>query len=116
AGRHGKGFAVVAEEVRNLAARSAKAARETATMIESSSRKVEAGTEVANSTSEALKQIVECGAQVAELIGSISSSSKEQENGIAEINRGLLLVDEVTQKITANSEETASSASELLSQ
>lgn len=116
AGRHGKGFAVVAEEVRNLAARSAKAARETATMIESSSRKVEAGTEVANSTSEALKQIVECGAQVAELIGSISNSSKEQENGISEINRGLLLVDEVTQKITANSEETASSASELLSQ
>ncbi|MHC4874839.1 MAG: methyl-accepting chemotaxis protein, partial [Planctomycetota bacterium] len=78
AGRHGKGFAVVAEEVRNLAARSAKAASETADLIESSGSKVQNGTQIAEQTSTALTEIVEGITKAADLVGEIAAASNEQ--------------------------------------
>ena len=82
AGQHGKGFAVVAEEVRNLAARSANAAKETTEMIEGSIKKVEGGTIIANQTADALKNIIEYIDKVSSLVDSIAVSSREQTNAI----------------------------------
>ena len=116
AGRQGKGFAVVAEEVRNLAARSAKAARETADLIETSIRKTGIGAGIANKTAESLSGIVTMINKVNSLIEGISSASSDQAQGIAQINQALLQVDKVTQHNTANSEESASAAEELSGQ
>ncbi len=116
AGKHGKGFAVVAEEVRNLAARSAKAAKETAEMIESSVKKVEDGTEIANGTAEALHEIVESVAKVTDLVGEIAAASNEQAQGVSQITQGLGQIDQVTQQNTSHAEESASASEELASQ
>lgn len=116
AGRHGKGFAVVAEEVRNLAARSAKAARETAELIESSNSKVANGTTIANQTSAALGDIVQGIAKAADLVSEIAAASNEQAQGVAQVSLGLEQIDSVTQQNTANAEETAAAAEELSSQ
>ncbi|MFZ5774743.1 MAG: methyl-accepting chemotaxis protein [Thermodesulfobacteriota bacterium] len=116
AGRHGKGFAVVAEEVRNLAARSAKAAGETAELIEGSVQKTERGTEIASRTAEALKEIVNSVTKVTDLVGEIAAASNEQAQGISQVNEGLGQIDQVTQQNTANAEESAAAAEELSSQ
>jgi methyl-accepting chemotaxis protein len=116
AGVHGKGFTVVAEEVRNLAQRSAAAAKETAEMIEGSIKKTEIGAKIAEDTSRALEEIVAGSTKVTDLIGEIASASKEQAEGIGQINQGLSQVDQVTQQVTANSEESASASEELSSQ
>ncbi len=116
AGKHGKGFAVVAEEVRNLAARSAKAAKETADMIENSVKKVDDGTDIADKTAEALNEIVGAAAKVSDLVAEIAAASNEQAQGLAQITAGLVQVDQVTQQNTAHAEESASAAEELSSQ
>ena len=116
AGVHGKGFAVVAEEVRNLAARSANAAKETTELIEGSIKNVNAGTEVANNTSESLKEIVDGISKVTDLVGEIAASSNEQAQGINQVNQGLVQLDQVTQQNTANSEESAAASLELSEQ
>ena len=116
AGRHGKGFAVVAEEVRGLAARSAKAARETAILIDGSRSKVLRGTEVLTATSASLEDIVTAVAEAATLVGEIATASRDQARGIEEVGQGLGLIDAVTQQNTANSEETAAAAQELSAQ
>jgi PAS domain S-box-containing protein len=116
AGVHGKGFTVVAEEVRNLAQRSAAAAKETAEMIEGSIKKTEVGAKIAEETSRALEEIVAGSTKVTDLIGEIASASKEQAQGIGQINTGLSQVDQVTQQVTASSEESASASETLSSQ
>lgn len=116
AGQHGKGFAVVAEEVRNLAARSANAAKETTEMIEGSIRKSENGTMITRDTAEALKRIVSDIDKVAELVSSIAVASNEQAAGIEQINQGIMQVSQVVQTNSATSEESAAASEELSSQ
>jgi methyl-accepting chemotaxis protein len=116
AGVHGKGFAVVAEEVRNLAARSAKAAKETAEMIEGSIKTVDNGAALSQRTSEVLAEIKNHSTKVADIVAEISVASNEQAQGISQINIGLEQLDNVTQQNTASSEESASAAEELSGQ
>lgn len=116
AGQHGRGFAVVAEEVRNLAARSANAAKETTLMIEGSIKKVEAGTKIANETADALGQIVDQVEKAADLVSAIATASKEQAAGIDQVNLGVMQVSQVVQTTAATSEESAAASEELSSQ
>jgi methyl-accepting chemotaxis protein len=116
AGRHGKGFAVVAGEVRNLATRSAEAAKETEELIESSVNKVRKGTEIAGQTSDALNRIVDASSQMAKLVQDIASASNEQAQAVAQINQGLNQIEQVTQQNTASAEQTAAAAEQLTGQ
>lgn len=116
AGQHGKGFAVVAEEVRNLAARSASAAKETTDMIEGSIKKSEGGTKIAKDTAEALDKIVEGIERVANLVNGIATASNEQAAGIKQINQGIIQVSQVVQSNSATSEEIAATSEELSNQ
>ena len=116
AGKYGKGFAVVAEEVRNLAARSAKAAKETEQMIEGAVSKIEEGTLMASRTADALQEIVAAAAKVTDLVAEIAAASSEQAQGVSQITKGLFQVDQVTQQNTAHAEESASAAEELTGQ
>lgn len=116
AGQHGRGFAVVAEEVRNLAARSANAAKETTAMIEGSIKKVEGGTKIANQTANALNSIVNGITTVSSLVGNIAIASHEQATGIEQINQGIVQVSNVVQTNSATSEESASASEQLSGQ
>lgn len=116
AGQHGKGFAVVAEEVRNLAARSAKAASETAELIEGSVQNTNNGAEIANQTAESLEAIFSGVSKVSDLAEEIAAASNEQAEGISQINQGLVQIDQVIQQNTATAEESASASEELSGQ
>ncbi len=113
AGVHGKGFAVVAEEVRNLAARSAKAAAETASLIQNSNNQISEGVDISGSTAEALSMIAENVVKTSATVQEISDASHEQAEGITQIGLGLEQIDTVTQQNTANAEEVASTSDEM---
>ncbi len=115
AGQHGRGFAVVAQEVRNLAGRSAKAARETAELIENSVKQVSDGVGIAKETSEALNQIVTNVVKVKDLVGEIATASAEQSRGVGQINIAMNQVAKAAQEGSQQSEELASASSELAS-
>ena len=116
AGKHGKGFTVVAEEVRNLAQRSAAAAKETAEMIEGSIKKTEVGTKIAEETSKALEEIVAGLHQGDRPDRGDCCRLQGAGPGYRPDQPGLAQVDEVTQQVTASAEESASASEELSSQ
>ncbi|KNZ41222.1 methyl-accepting chemotaxis protein [Acetobacterium bakii] len=116
AGEGGKGFAVVAEEVRNLAARSAKAAKETSVLIEGSIKNVEGGTKIANQTAGALVEIADSIGKVYDLVNDISIATNEQAIGVDQITQGIAQIAMVVQATSATSEETAAASEELASQ
>ncbi|HEV7301801.1 MAG TPA: methyl-accepting chemotaxis protein [Tepidisphaeraceae bacterium] len=116
AGEAGKGFAVVAEEVRNLAMRSAEAAKNTATMIEGSVQNARNGVAIVTEVGSSLAEITEASQKVNNLVGEIAAASQEQSQGIGQINTAVSQMDKVTQESAANAEESAAAAEELSSQ
>ena len=116
AGEAGAGFAVVAEEVRNLAQRSAKAAQDTTDIIEKNVKMSAAGVNVAQKVQEALQEINTQSNELSKLIDQINSASREQTQGIAQINQAVSQMEQVTQQNAANAEETASSSEEMSAQ
>lgn len=116
AGDAGKGFAVVAEEVRNLAMRSAEAAKNTSALIEQSQKSSDNGVRVSEEVTEILKQIVHSVQKLAQLNGEVSTACQEQSRGIDQVNTAVAEVDKVTQSNAANAEESASAAEELSAQ
>jgi uncharacterized coiled-coil DUF342 family protein len=116
AGEAGKGFAVVAEEVRNLATRSAEAARNTSNLIETSVQNARTGVEISSEVQASLEQIVEGVTQTSDLISEIASASNEQSQGIEQINGSVSRMDAITQQNAACAEESASASSELKNQ
>ena len=116
AGEAGKGFAVVAEEVRNLAQRSAEAARNTADMIEGSVKNADNGVTISKEVAESLGEIADGSRKVNDLVAEIAAASNEQSQGIEQINTAVGQMDQVTQSNAANAEESASASEELSAQ
>ena len=116
AGEAGMGFAVVADEVRNLAQRCAQAAKETAGKIEGAIGKTSQGVEISSKVAEVLQEIVTKVRQVDELVSEVAGASREQTEGIVQINAAVGQMDKVTQSNAANAEESAAAAEELNAQ
>lgn len=116
AGDAGMGFAVVAEEVRNLAQRSAQAAKDTQDIIEKNIELSEKGVDTAKKVGESLSEITNQAKKVNELLEEVAAASQEQTQGIMQINKAVGQMDKVTQQIAANAEESASAAEELSAQ
>jgi methyl-accepting chemotaxis protein len=116
AGDAGKGFAVVAEEVRNLAIRSAGAARTTSELIEESVRNAQHGVTLNERVASNLKEINERTTKVSEMMAEISAASEQQTVGIEQVNSAIQQMSEITQQNAANSESSASSSEELAGQ
>jgi methyl-accepting chemotaxis protein len=116
AGEHGKGFAVVAEEVRNLAQRSATAAKDTTALIDDCVAKADGGAKLAGKCGEALQDIVTNVKKATDLTKEINNASIEQSEGITQVNNAIQQMDQVTQSNAANAEETASASEEMSAQ
>lgn len=116
AGEAGAGFAVVADEVRNLAMRAAKAARDTADLIEGTVKKVQEGSQLLTRTNEDFGAVADKASKVGILVASIAEASKEQSSGLSQVNQAVVDIDNVTQQTAASSEEGAGASEELSAQ
>jgi len=116
AGTAGKGFAVVAEEVRNLAAKSAEAAKDTSQLIENSIEKANVGVRIADDTAESLKEIVSGINESSQIVEEIARSSEEQSYGIEEVNTSIDQIALVVQQNSATAEESAAASQQMSSQ
>ena len=113
AGEQGRGFAVVASEVRNLAGRSATAAKEIKDLIEDSEHKVNEGSRLVNESGQTLDEIVSDVKKVTDIVGEIAAASQEQSSGIDEVNKAVMQMDELTQQNAALVEEAAAASESL---
>ena len=113
AGDQGRGFAVVASEVRNLAQRSASAAKEIKELIGDSTRRVEAGSRLVNESGKSLNEILDSVGRVSDLVQEIAAASKEQSIGVGHVNTAVMQADRVTQANAAQTEELSGSAEAL---
>jgi len=116
AGQHGRGFAIVAEEVRKLALRSADAAKETGELIQNSIEKAELGARIAGETAVSFAEIVSGINESNTLVALIADASKEQLQGIGQVNNGIDQVTRVVQQNSATAEESAAASEEMSSQ
>ncbi len=116
AGEQGRGFAVVATEVRNLAQRSASAAKEIKTLIDDSVHQVDQGAKLVDQTGATMSEIIESVKRVTDIMGEITSASREQTSGIEQINQAISQMDQVTQQNAALVEEAAAAAASLQDQ
>ena len=116
AGEQGKGFAVVAEAVRNLAQRSAVAAKDITSLIKDSVTRIERGGKIAEEGASALKTIMTGVKKVSDLNQEIASASQEQSNGLAQISKAMNELDQATQRNAASAEESAAASEEMSSQ
>lgn len=116
AGEQGRGFAVVATEVRNLAQRSAKAAKEIKELINDSVGKIKNGSQLVEESGETLEGIVENVRRVTEIVAEIAAASNEQASGIDQVNRAVMQMDEVTQQNASLVEETAAASRSMQEQ
>lgn len=116
AGEAGMGFAVVADEVRNLAQRCAQAAKETSGKIEGAIAKTGQGVEISSKVAQTLNEIVTKVRQVDELVTEVANASREQTDGIGQVNSAVGQMDQVTQNTAATAEESAAAAEELSAQ
>ncbi|MCI0510800.1 methyl-accepting chemotaxis protein [Chromohalobacter marismortui] len=116
AGEEGRGFAVVASEVRQLATRSAEAAREIKSLIDNASSKTQSGAELARSAGTAMNEIVEGVTRVTDVLNEISAATSEQRDGIGQVNVAVTDLDNMTQQNAAMVEESATAAAELKAQ
>ena len=113
AGEAGAGFAVVADEVRNLAMRAGEAAKNTAGLIEGAVHKIKGGADLVNQTNNNFREVAESAKKIGELVGEIAAASKEQAQGLGQINQAMNQMDRLTQTNAATAEETASAAEEM---
>ena len=116
AGEQGRGFAVVASEVRNLAQRSAAAAKEIKGLIEDSVQKVETGSDLVNKSGETFDEIVGSVKRVTDIIAEIAAASQRADGGIEQVNKAVTQMDQVTQSNAAQTEELSSTAHALAGQ
>jgi aerotaxis receptor len=116
AGEHGKGFAVVASEVRNLAQRSATAAKEVKQLIDSSIAKVDAGAKLTSNAGATMSEVIESVGRVTRVMDEIHHATQEQSRGIGQVNQAVVHIDDITQQNAALVEQAAAAAGSLARQ